>query len=42
MKGVWNKILDLLYTRIESQAYDAWIKPLSFLKLENKELFVEV
>ena len=42
MKGFWKKILDLLNERIESQAYDAWIKPLSFLKIENKELFIEV
>jgi len=42
MKGSWKKILDLLCNRIESQSYDAWIKPLSFLKLENGCLFIEV
>ncbi len=42
VKSVWKKISDLLCARIESQAYDAWIKPLSCLKLENKELFIEV
>ena len=42
MKGSWKKILDVLYSRIESQAYDAWIKPMSFLKLENGCLFIEV
>ncbi len=42
MKDVWKNITALLYTRIESQAYDAWIKPLDCINLENNELFIEV
>lgn len=42
MKVSWKKILDLLYNRIDSQAFDAWIKPLTCLKIENGSLFIEV
>jgi chromosomal replication initiator protein len=38
----WNKTLSLLSDRIEGQAFDAWIKPLSFVKLEEDTLFLEV
>ena len=42
MDTFWKKTLSLLSDRIESQAFDAWIKPLSFVKLEENDLFIEV
>ena len=38
----WEKTLNLLCDRIESQAFDAWIKPLAFVDLEQSTLCVEV
>jgi chromosomal replication initiator protein len=38
----WKKTLSLLSDKIEGQAFDAWIKPLSFVKLEENDLFIEV
>ena len=38
----WEKTLNLLSDRIEGQAFDAWIRPLSFVKIEENNLFIEV
>ena len=38
----WEKTLTLLSGRIESQAFDAWIKPLAFVDLAKSTLCVEV
>ena len=42
MDTFWKKTLSLLSDKIEGQAFDAWIKPLSFVKLEENDLFIEV
>ena len=42
MEHFWEKTLNLLSDRIESQAFDAWIKPLEFVDLERSTLCVEV
>ena len=42
MDTFWKKTISLLSDRIEGQAFDAWIKPLSFVKLEEDTLFIEV
>jgi chromosomal replication initiator protein len=42
LEQFWEKTLNLLSDRIESQAFDAWIKPLAFVDLEKNTLCVEV
>ena len=42
MEPFWEKTLDLLSGRIESQAFEVWIKPLDFVALDKSTLCVEV
>lgn len=42
MDNFWENLLALMRDRVNSQAFDAWIRPISFVGLENCDLTIEV
>jgi chromosomal replication initiator protein len=42
VEDFWGRFLDLISGKLSSQAFDAWIKPVAFSKLENDALFIVV
>ena len=42
MEKFWDALLSSLHSKIAPQAFDAWIKPVSFVKLDEGGLVVEV
>ena len=42
MDDLWGEVLQVMSKRLGSQVFDAWIRPISFIRLEGCDLFVEV
>lgn len=42
MENFWEELLASVCGRVGSPAFDVWIKPISFVRLEGCDLFVEV
>jgi len=42
MENFWGDLLDLISNKVNTGSFNAWIKPISFIKLESCDLFIEV
>ncbi len=42
MEEFWQNLLDLVHKRVNSKAFESWIKPISFVELKGNNLLVEV
>lgn len=42
MEDFWGRFLGLISGKLDSRAFEAWIKPISFSRLENDTLFINV
>jgi len=42
VNNFWKKLLDLLQDKVNSQSFEVWIKPISFVKLDGSDLYIEV
>lgn len=38
----WQRVLDLVEKRVDSQHYNSWFRPTRFIKAENRSLFIRV
>jgi len=42
MNNFWEKLLTLIQDKVNSQVFEVWIKPITFIKLDGYDLHIEV
>src|SRR4030042_1764151 len=42
MENLWSRVIDSLKERVGQQNFDIWIKPISFVSMEEEKLELEV